>query len=192
MQYPELGDKKHCLKLAMKIETNLETIASIGKQREEENWKFRSYLKDVRGVNLDAIVQQLYAEVSSHIDCTQCANCCKVVYPILDEEDVVALSSHLNGSVEEFITKHLVVSDEEENAFKFNAVPCPFLVENKCAHYASRPKVCKSYPHLQKNSFTLRLMGVIGNYSICPIVFNVYERLKKEVWNRPVVRKYHR
>jgi hypothetical protein len=25
-------------------------------------------------------------------------------------------------------------------------------------------------------------MGVIGNYGICPIVFNVYERLKEELW----------
>ena len=27
-------------------------------------------------------------------------------------------------------------------------------------------------------------MGVIQNYSICPIVFNVYEQLKKELWHR--------
>lgn len=26
-------------------------------------------------------------------------------------------------------------------------------------------------------------MGVIGNCSICPIVFNVYERLKGELWH---------
>jgi len=25
-------------------------------------------------------------------------------------------------------------------------------------------------------------MGVIGNCSVCPIVFNVYELLKDEVW----------
>ncbi len=27
-------------------------------------------------------------------------------------------------------------------------------------------------------------MSVIENYSICPIVFNVYERLKTEIWRK--------
>lgn len=30
-----------------------------------------------------------------------------------------------------------------------------------------------------------RLINIIENTSICPIVFNVYEELKKEVWNNP-------
>ena len=33
-----------------------------------------------------------------------------------------------------------------------------------------------------KKNFTSRLMGVIGNCSVCPIVFNVYELLKGEIW----------
>ena len=47
-----------------------------------------------------------------------------------------------------------------------------------------RPKDCVSYPYLLKKDFTSRLMGVIGNCSVCPIVFNVYELLKDEVWHK--------
>ncbi len=31
-----------------------------------------------------------------------------------------------------------------------------------------------------KEEFASRLIGVINNYSICPIVFNVYEALKNK------------
>lgn len=39
---------------------------------------------------------------------------------------------------------------------------------------------------MYKEDFVFRLYGVLDNYAICPIVFNVYERLKDELqyWNR--------
>jgi len=46
-----------------------------------------------------------------------------------------------------------------------------------------RPRACRSYPHLHKDHFRSRLIGVSGNYSIRPIVFNVYERLKADLWH---------
>jgi Fe-S-cluster containining protein len=76
------------------------------------------------------------------------------------------------------------VSEEEANKYEFRSIPCPFLKDNKCINYEYRPKDCQSYPHLQKEDFVFRLWGVIDNYSICPIVFNVFEILKKELWNR--------
>lgn len=170
----------------MKVETDLNTIKLIGEQKEDENWKFRSYLKglDLEIEVLDKIVHEINDEVTSQIDCTKCANCCKVVYPILDEEDVAKFSSSLNGSNEEYKSTYLVISEEEKDKYNFNSVPCPFLKDNKCTNYTNRPKDCESYPHLQKEEFITRLMGIIDNYSICPIVFNVYERLKKELWRR--------
>jgi uncharacterized protein len=61
----------------------------------------------------------------------------------------------------------------------FKNSPCPFLENKKCTVYNQRPTDCKSYPHLQKKNFTTRLLGVMDNYSICPIVFNVFEDLKQ-------------
>lgn len=45
-------------------------------------------------------------------------------------------------------------------------------------------KDCVSYPYLLKKNFTSRLMVVIGDCSVCPIVFNVYKLLKDEVWHK--------
>ena len=170
----------------MKVEIDLEKIKLIGKQKEDENWRFRSFLKglDIEEEELDKIVHQLNEEVTSQIDCTKCANCCKVFDPVLDEEDVMKLSSSLNLNKDDFKKTYLVESKEEKDCYNFNKVPCPFLKDNKCSFYESRPKVCESYPHLHKDEFWTRLMGVIQNYSICPIVFNVYEQLKKELWHR--------
>lgn len=170
----------------MKVEIDLEKIKIIGKQKEDENWKFRSYLKglDIEEEELDKIVHKINDDVTSQIDCTKCANCCKVFDPVLDEEDVTKLSSSLNLNIDEFKKAYLVESREEKDCYNFNKVPCPFLKDNKCSVYENRPKVCESYPHLHKDEFWTRLMGVVQNYSICPIVFNVYEQLKKEMWRR--------
>lgn len=170
----------------MKVETDLETIKLISEKKENENWKFRSFLKglDIEEEDLDKIVHEINDDVTSQIDCTKCANCCKVFDPILDEEDITKFSSSLNMKIEDFKTAYLVESKEEIDCYNFNTVPCPFLKDNKCTNYVNRPKVCESYPHLQKEEFWTRLMGVVQNYAICPIVFNVYERLKKELWRQ--------
>jgi Fe-S-cluster containining protein len=55
------------------------------------------------------------------------------------------------------------------------------LDQNQCRVYEHRPKACRSYPHLHKKDFVSRLVGVLWNYSICPMVFNVFERLKDEL-----------
>lgn len=170
----------------MKVETDLNTIKLVGKQKEDENWKFRSYLKglDIEAEELDKLVHKLNDEVSSQIDCTKCANCCKVVYPILDDEDITKFTSSINISIEEFKSSCLVTSEEEMGKYKFNSVPCPYLAEDMCSNYINRPKDCASFPHLHKEHFWTRLMGVVEYYSVCPIVFNVYEQLKKVLWHR--------
>lgn len=170
----------------MKVEIDLEKIKLIGKQKEDENWRFRSYLKelDIEEEELDSIVHSINDDVSSQIDCTKCANCCKVFDSVLDEEDVIKLSSGLNLNKDEFKKAYLVESQEEKDCYNFIKVPCPFLKDNKCSVYENRPKDCQSFPHLHKEEFLTRLIGVIQNYSICPIVFNVYEQLKKELWHR--------
>ena len=70
------------------------------------------------------------------------------------------------------------VETDDDGKKRFNQIPCPFLHCNKCIYYESRPADCTSYPHLHKKEFVFRLIGVINNYSICPIVFNVYEELR--------------
>jgi hypothetical protein len=70
--------------------------------------------------------------------------------------------------------------EKYDGSDRIKTSPCLFLKDLKCSVYESRPADCKSYPHLHKKDITSRLLGVIDNYSECPIVFNVYEELKTE------------
>ena len=164
------------------MKTGLKEIARIAKSKENENWKFRSFLKgfDIEIEELDSIVHELFDYVSSEIDCTKCANCCKEVSPLLKENDIKKLSENIGMSIAEFKKQFLKKTDEGDCTF--SRLPCPFLENNICTQYKSRPKDCRSYPHLHKEDFVFRLIGVIDNYSICPIVFNVYELLKERIW----------
>lgn len=162
------------------IVTDIAKIEKLSKQKEGENWQFRAFLKStsIPTKGIDTTVHRLNKEVSSKIDCTACANCCKTVSPTLDEEDIVTFAKGLGISSEQLQSQYLV---EDGKGYTFNAKPCPFLVDNKCSNYDHRPKACASYPHLHKENFVIRTSGVINNCSVCPIVFNVVERLKDEL-----------
>jgi len=166
------------------METDINKIRKMSKEKEDENWNFRSYLKgcDIPAKKIDSIVYELYQKVSSEIDCRTCANCCREIQPVLDQKDIERFSKCLGIPVAEFKDQYLV-KDEEPGKFVFNKKPCPFLKDNLCSHYICRPKDCKSYPHLDKSGFIFRLINMVGNCSICPIVFNVYESLKGEIRN---------
>lgn len=170
----------------MLIETDLEKIKLIGEKKDEENWKFRSYLKglDIDSKDLDKIVHELNEKISSQIDCTKCANCCKHRNPIMDKEDIKQFITGLEIAEEEFLEKYCEADTEEPDKYYFNQFPCSFLENDKCVNYNYRPEDCRSFPHLHKKDFVHRLYGVLENYSVCPIVFNVYEQLKKVLWHR--------
>lgn len=138
------------------METDINKIRKLSKEKEDENWGFRSFLKgcDISEEKIDLIVHELYKKVSSEIDCRTCANCCREVQPVLDQEDIERLSKCLGISVAQFKDQYLV-KDDDPGKFVFNKRPCPFLKDNLCSHYTVRPKDCKSYPHLQKCGFIL-------------------------------------
>jgi len=167
------------------METDPNNIKKISEEKWDENWEFRSFLKglDISIEALDSIVHKLYHQVSSKIDCTKCANCCKEVSPILLRTDIRKFSKYLGISISDFQGSYLKKDDESEG-YLFDETPCPFLKDNLCLNYNYRPKDCISFPHLQKDEFVFRLMGVIDNCSICPIVFNIYELLKDELWHK--------
>ncbi len=170
----------------MKVETNLKKIKQTAREKEDENWEFRSFLKgyDIGIEELDSIVHRLFEGVYREIDCTACGNCCREISPVLEQEDIERISPGLGISPEKFKERFLVKNDKNySEGFIFNKKPCPFLKGNLCSHYELRPETCKSFPHLHKEEFVFRLMGVIENYARCPIVFNVYEQLKAELWH---------
>lgn len=168
----------------MELETDPKVIESLAKEREGENWEFRRFLKgmDMEGEKLDGLVRELFEEVSAQVDCCACANCCRKVLPLMDAMDVTQLASGLGMPEEMVLERYLVPDEEERDRFMFNRKPCPMLADNRCRVYDSRPEDCQSFPHLHKDGFRSRLISVIENSEICPIVYHVFERLKEALW----------
>ncbi|MDD5168431.1 MAG: YkgJ family cysteine cluster protein [Syntrophales bacterium] len=164
------------------IERDLTRIRTISQKKEHENMEFRSFLKgECSARRLDSLVHRLYEEIKAEIDCTACANCCQKIRPVLDQGEIKRFARGLGISPKELIDQYV---QKDEECLTFGNAPCPFLRENRCINYEARPKDCKSYPHLHKNDTLSRLMGVVANCGICPIVFNVYEGLKQTLWPR--------
>ena len=170
----------------IRLETDLKRVEELAREREVENRRFRSFLKwiDLDLGELDAIVHRQHHDVSGRIDCPTCGNCCRYVLPALSGSDVNRLASGLEMSEPDLRRRHLR-AHEETGKLTFNATPCPLLSGNLCTAYEHRPSDCRSYPHLHKTEFVFRLIQAVENCSICPIVFNVFERLKEELWHEP-------
>jgi uncharacterized protein len=162
-----------------KIETDLKRIKQVETQKQNENFEFRVFLKNYNGKKeVDKIVHKLNEKVSAQIDCTKCGNCCRDAYPVLRVGDVATLAEGLSMRSSE--VKKMYLCKDEDGDLVFNKKPCPFLKDNLCTVYSNRPSDCRSFPHLHKSDFVSRALFMVQNYSVCPIIFNVYERLKAE------------
>lgn len=169
----------------MKLQKDPKVVAKLAEQREDANWRFRTFLKgiDLEIEELDAIVHRHYEEVASQIDCCACGNCCRQILPTLDHADVSRLAAGLGTTSGEIVTQYLTRT--KDGNLTFNRRPCPFLSGNRCRVYEHSPVTCRSFPHLHKKEFVFRLVQAVSNCSVCPISFNVYERIKDELWHRP-------
>lgn len=172
------------------MEKNLKNIVYISRKNEKKNRDFRAALKfkNLPDKKIDSIVNELNEKFSSEIDCKTCANCCARISPILRNDDIDQISKLLRIKPSVFIKTYLYEDEDKDLVFKDS--PCPFLKNNECSIYEDRPSDCKSYPHLHKKRFISNLMSVIHNCSICPIVFNVYEELKKNPLIKSIIKDY--
>ncbi len=149
----------------MRVEIKLDRIAQIAKQKEKENRSFQKYLKLQNSEKIDKIVHRLYEELLHEISCVDCGNCCMNLRPIATEKELRPF-----------------VAPENIEAFMYlKAFPCKHLKDKKCTIYDDRMEECRLYPYLDKDNFIDRTHGVLQNYEICPLVFNVFERLKLEL-----------
>lgn len=160
-------------------------LENLAKKKEDENWKFRSFLKfydELSDNELDELVSRLASKHESKIDCTSCGRCCKVLKPTLSEADQLRLAECLVITVGQLKDQYLKYdNDEDEPGWRIKDTPCPFLKENKCSVYESRPDDCRGYPYLHEADFSYRTIGMIQRTFTCPIVFNVMEELKEEI-----------
>lgn len=153
--------------------------------KEDENFRFRRFLKEqcnLKSEEIDHRVAAATDRVWAGVDCTQCSNCCREVKPSFSEEEVERLAQRLGIAREQFIEKYLERSEPmEDNPWIARSAPCPFLKDNLCSVYEDRPADCSGYPFLYRPDFVSRTMGMIDRTFTCPIVFEVIEELKKSL-----------
>jgi Fe-S-cluster containining protein len=169
-----------------KLITEIPLIARYSRHNENKDWRFRTFLKtsNMSGAELDATVQEITDEVWKQIDCTKCANCCKVFDVVVDDKDIKKLAQRFKVGVKQFEAKY--VSIGEDKVKYFNRRPCPFLEDdNTCGVYEDRPIACRDFPYLHKEGFRQRTIMMVSNLEVCPIVFNVWADLKVRLWGRP-------
>ena len=157
------------------VETDLSKIKHLASIREDENFRFRTFLKDKNSGTIDHIVHRLHDELTRRIDCTLCGNCCRKLKPELYPEDIAVLAQLENITPENYQDCYCEKINFGEIFLK--TVPCRYLEEKKCRIYENRPEECRLFPYTGKEDFVSRLWSMIDLYEICPIVFNLMEEL---------------
>lgn len=142
----------------------------------KENYDFLNSLKGLDSSDLNRDVLEISQSVSSQIDCTKCANCCRSLSVGIDYQDISTLANHQETQISDFKNQYVV--KDYKNDLVFKQRPCAFLKNNSCSVYSCRPKVCRRYPYLDENNFTERFGNILSNIGVCPIVYNTVELLK--------------
>jgi hypothetical protein len=161
---------------------DLAQIRALAERKEEENRRFRQFVKFGCKLDSDEMDKQVWEttrRVWARIDCTACANCCREVKPTFSEEEVSRLAARLGTTPPQFIDTYLEPNGDGDNPWQTRTSPCPFLKDNRCSVYEDRPADCKGYPYLYESEFSSRTMGMIERTCTCPIVFEVIEALKQ-------------
>jgi Fe-S-cluster containining protein len=174
----------------MKLETSISRIEALTRAGEDDHREYRRMLdrSGLSGEDIDAIVRRHNRVVSGEIECRDCGNCCRAFRPTLRAGDVQRLARRLKIEEQDFIAGYLREYGNRRE-YSFRATPCPFLADNQCRVYADRPEECRSYPNLHHPGFVSRLDRAFWSCSVCPIVYNVYQRVRQEIMNcTPAIR----
>ena len=122
----------------------------------------------------------MHEEVFECTDCLKCANCCTTTGPLFTDKDISRIAKHLRIKPSEFTQQYLRIDEDRDYVLKSG--PCTFLEEdNSCSIYEVRPKACREYPHTDRKKQNQLLNLTEKNIEVCPAVFNIVEKLKKEL-----------
>lgn len=144
----------------------------------EEYDSFLETLSKQNKKDLSKVANDLHIEVFKEVDCLDCANCCKSIPPLINQEDVKRITKFLDIPISDFYKKNVTI--DEDGDMVLNTTPCIFLLpDNKCKVYEVRPLGCREYPLTDQDLFAENMDQHAINAKYCPAVFHVLERLKK-------------
>jgi len=164
--------------------TDLVQIRLLGEKKRDENLKFRRFMK--AHDHSDRILRRTAQGIEDQIDCTQCANCCRVLTVTVTERDVERLARYLRVSAARFVADYTAEGDEEDQGRILRHTKeagCVFLDGNACTVYDARPDLCRRFPHMVRGagSIASRMWQFVDRACYCPIVYNSLEAFKEEL-----------
>ncbi len=157
--------------------TDLVQIARLGEKKREENKRLRVHMKT--HATAERRLRRIAEKIEDEIDCTTCANCCRVATVRLRERELESLARHIGVSRREF-TRDYAERTEEGWILKRTEKGCVFLEGNLCSVYEARPMTCEDFPHLVRGEGSLvsRMWEMPDRATFCPIAYNTLEAFK--------------
>jgi len=161
--------------------TDLVQIRRLEQQHRAENARFRAYLKSHR--HSDRRLRRFGEEIEAEIDCTACANCCRVTEVGITEKDVEKLAKFVGVNEREFMEQFTALDETGALILKRNEAGCVFLEGNLCSVYEARPQNCANFPHVVRGagSISSRMWQFLDRVGYCPIVYNWMETVKDDI-----------
>jgi uncharacterized protein len=161
--------------------TDLVQIRRLGQQKHDENSRFRAYLRKHR--HSDRRLRRFGEEIEAQIDCTTCANCCRVSEVEITDRDIDKLAKFLGMTRDEFIRDSTQQAESGELILKRTEAGCVFLKDNLCTVYETRPQNCANFPHLVRGAGSIdsRMWQFVDRVEYCPIVYNWMEKVKEDI-----------
>jgi Fe-S-cluster containining protein len=162
--------------------TDLVQIKRLGEKKREENSRFRVHLKTHD--HNERRFRRIGQEIEAQIDCTVCANCCRVASVEVSQRDIDRLAKALGIKPQQFVEKYTIKNEKEGTTdLRRTADGCVFLSGNDCTIYEDRPDICRNFPHVVRGEgrITTRMWQFIDRACYCPIVYNALEAFKEEV-----------
>ena len=152
-------------------------LKELAASHSTENKKFFKRLKRLNSNEVDELFHHAHTEEFEKTDCLSCANCCRTISPAISHRDVERMAKGLREKPSVLAEKYMVIDADGDYVFRNS--PCPFILpDNYCSIYEYRPKACREYPHTDRKRMQQILNLTQKNVSVCPIVFNVVERIK--------------
>jgi Fe-S-cluster containining protein len=146
------------------------------KKSAERQKDYKNLLKRLDVRKTMRLLPELHEKAFSHIDCLQCAACCKNYSPRFKTPDIKRISRHLGMKESVFIDTYLRL--DEDGDYVVKSTPCPFLgSDNYCSIYEVRPGDCQRFPYTDEDVLLRRPAITLKNSSFCPAVFYVLEKL---------------
>jgi Fe-S-cluster containining protein len=161
--------------------TDLVQIQRLGEKKREENKRLRTHMKSHNFV--EKRLRRIAEQVEDTVDCTECANCCRVATATLRPREIDSIARHIGVSRSRFLKDYTEESEEEGLILKRNEKGCVFLEGNLCGIYEVRPRTCEDFPHLARGEQSLlaRMWHMPDRATYCPIAYNTLEAFKDEL-----------